>query len=419
MISTTNDPHITNQSTLFNNSFPNNPHLSTPTVNIATHNVRSFNDPFKQKFLTNLYLCNHLDVIGIQETNFNSNRNISALRFSLPPSFVPFFEHKQNSQQVGFGVGLLIKKPLADHIYNHAGNLGRYIYVDLQFPARFKIRIINIYVSSSNVQLRTQTIKEVSEIIQQALTKNIHIILLGDFNAVPNRVINPSKSNEFFALLKTYNIFNSCDLVHDNADITHTTYRLSPTSTSSRIDHIFFSNALSNGILSSEVISVDPQYTDHSIVVTKITIPEITQRTISPKAIKKTVFLYDNINDQQWKTFSQKTDNLLESCHLKQMTLAHLSSVHNLNFYWNHLQQCIIKAAELTLPCRQSSDHIKDLRPSALKKDYRQLFDLQKLERISLQNIKTGRIKDTWINTYNKIRLFAPLFDIHFDLINT
>src|SRR5215216_2375642 len=235
MISTTNNSNTNDQSTSFNNSFPNNPSTLTPTINIATHNVRSFSNSFKQKLLTNLYLCNHLNVIGIQKTNFKSNRDISALRFALPPSLVPFFEHKQNSQQVGFGVGLLIRKSLADHIYHHAGNLERYIYVDLQFPAHFKVRIINVYISSSNIHLCTQTIKEVSEIIQQALTKNIHIILLGDFNAVPSRSINPSKSNEFFALLKTYNIFNSCDLVHDNADITHTTYRLSPTSTSSRI----------------------------------------------------------------------------------------------------------------------------------------------------------------------------------------
>ena len=81
-----------------------------------------------------------------------------------------------------FGVGLLIKKHLASHIYKHAGNLSRYIYVDLQFPVRFKIRIINAYLPSNNLQLRTQVIKEVSEIIRQALSSNMHIILLSDFN---------------------------------------------------------------------------------------------------------------------------------------------------------------------------------------------------------------------------------------------
>src|SRR3970040_1693649 len=139
-------------------------------IKIATHNVRSFNDTFKQKYLTNLYLLSHLDIIGLQETNFNSNKDTSRLRFSLPPSYIPFFEHNQSTQQVGFGVGLLVKKHLANHIYKYAGNLGRYIYIDLQFPARFKIRIINIYLSSSNPQLRIQTIKEVSEIIRQALS---------------------------------------------------------------------------------------------------------------------------------------------------------------------------------------------------------------------------------------------------------
>ena len=153
--------HTTSSSPLPSHNFVNDPHY----LKIASHNVRSFNDSFKQKFLTNLYLLNNLDIIGLQETNFNTNKDASLLRFTLPPSFIPFLEHNQSRQQVGFGVGLLIKKHLANHIYKHAGNLGRYIYVDLQFPARFKIRIINVYLSSSNTPLRTQTIKEVSKII--------------------------------------------------------------------------------------------------------------------------------------------------------------------------------------------------------------------------------------------------------------
>ena len=173
----------------------------------------------------------------------------------------------------------------------------------------------------------------------------MHIILLGDFNAEPNHPVNPSNTNEFFSLLKSFNIFNSCDLFHDNVNMTHPTYHRSPTSTSSRIDHIFFSSFISNGSISSEVINIDPQYSDHSIVTTKIAIAELTHRAISPKAKKKTVFLYDNATDQQWMAFSLKTDNLLEACHLKQMNLARLSSKHNLNFYWNHLQRCIIQAA--------------------------------------------------------------------------
>ena len=405
-----NSPPIPNPSNLNNNP---------PILNIATHNVRSFNDSFKQKYLTNLYLLNRLDIIGLQETNFNSNKDTSHLRFSLPPTYVPFLEHKQSTQQVGFGVGLLIKDHLANHIYKHAGNLGRYIYIDLQFPARFKIRIINIYLSSNNPQLRTQTIKEVSEIIRQALSTNMQIILLGDFNAVPNRPNNPSKINEFFALLNSLNLFNTCDLLHNDANTSHPTFHRPNSSTNSRIDHIFVSSALLTGLSSSTIANIEPQYTDHSIVCNKILIPEMTHRTISPKAIKKLTFLYDNITDQQWDAFSKKTDNLLNACHLKNMTPSRLTSIHNVNFYWNHLQNCIIKAAESTLPHKWSANHTQDLRPKALKDDYRQLFNLQKLHRISLQCINRGTVKDSWLNIYNKVKKFASTYDTSFENLHT
>ena len=397
------------------NTIPPSPFNSIKT---ATHNVRSFNDPFKQKFLTNLYTLNQLDIIGLQETNFSSKKDVTTLRFSLPPSYDSFFEHNQSRQQVGFGVGLLIKKHLANHIYKHAGNLGRYIYVDMEFPARFKIRVINLYLSSSNLQLRMQTIKEVTDLIRQALSTDMNIILLGDFNAEPNRPINPSKTNEFFTKLQSLNIFNSCDLLHPNANITHPTFRHSICSTPSCIDHVYTSSSLSTGLTNSCIIDIDPQYSDHSIVSSTILIPELTKKTISSKAIKKILFLYDNTNNDQWTAFAKKTDNLLESCYLKDMTSNRLRSIHNLNFYWNHLQKCIVKAAEKTLPYKFSANHIKDFRPKALKKEYRQLFEVQKLDRSTSQILHSGLIKDSWLNTYDKVRKFAHNFDILLDPIS-
>src|SRR4051794_3393678 len=50
-----------------NNSMP----IKTKKLSVATHNIRSLNDPSKQNILFSLYDTHHYDIIALQETNFN------------------------------------------------------------------------------------------------------------------------------------------------------------------------------------------------------------------------------------------------------------------------------------------------------------------------------------------------------------
>ena len=97
-------------------------------------------------------------------------------------------------------------------MFKSQGDLGRYIYVDLQFRNKYQLRIINCYISSSDSSLRNKTIVEVTKLLNHAKLNNMHVILLGDFNAVPNRRTNPSHSDAFFEQLDNNNIFNLFDL---------------------------------------------------------------------------------------------------------------------------------------------------------------------------------------------------------------
>src|SRR4051812_21606503 len=102
-----------------------------PNLKIATHNVRSFNDPAKQNFLFSLYSTNQYDIIGLQETNFKGNISIFNRDF---PDYITFFSNNQNSRSSETG-----SPRIAKHIYAHNSKLDRIIFAKLQFTNKRKL----------------------------------------------------------------------------------------------------------------------------------------------------------------------------------------------------------------------------------------------------------------------------------------
>src|SRR5687768_6456123 len=65
--------------------------LSNPdSLNIATHNIVSFNDPVKQAQIIQNCILNNIDITGISETNI-PNDQIKHLNKSLDKTFTYFF----------------------------------------------------------------------------------------------------------------------------------------------------------------------------------------------------------------------------------------------------------------------------------------------------------------------------------------
>src|SRR3954467_7049274 len=104
----------------------NTKHRYLPTFfNIATHNTRSFLDPLKQQLLVDLYSINHLDIVALQETNFANSLHCFPLKTICNNNFIPFFSTDTDTRRSGFGVGFLVKKYLADHIFHHTSYFNR------------------------------------------------------------------------------------------------------------------------------------------------------------------------------------------------------------------------------------------------------------------------------------------------------
>src|SRR3954451_22869957 len=130
-----------------------------PCLTFATHNVRSFTNTAKQHYLLSLYDSYDIDIIGLQETNFKQQ---NAASFNPTHSqYISFFSSIPR-QRTAFGVGLILKKNIAHHVFKHDTKLDRLIYVDLQFANRQKFRIINCYLLPVNLKTRNN--------VQQILT---------------------------------------------------------------------------------------------------------------------------------------------------------------------------------------------------------------------------------------------------------
>ncbi|CAI2182649.1 12795_t:CDS:2, partial [Funneliformis geosporum] len=92
-------------------------------------------------------------------------------------------------------------------------------------------------------------------------------------------------------------------------------------------------------------IDIDYNLSDHMIPTTSLFIPEIVSSTFRT-SIKKISFQYDNMSKDDWSAFTHKTNTLLTSCQLATLKKHKLKSKQALNFYWDLIQRCIIKAAE-------------------------------------------------------------------------
>jgi len=102
----------------------------------------------------------------------------------------------------------MIQKHLQPHIHNCQTHPGGAIALDLFFKSEIKLRIIAVYLSSTDMQKRNNTQNTVITWIQQAFQHNLHPIILGDFNTHDDICSSSSK----FKLINYLHHSNMFDL---------------------------------------------------------------------------------------------------------------------------------------------------------------------------------------------------------------
>ena len=80
----------------------------------------------------------------------------------------------------------MIQKHLKPHVHKILNFSGYAIAIDLFFKHDFKFRIIFAYLPCDDLQLRLLIQNNIIQWIQEANTKNIQPIIIGDFNVTNN-----------------------------------------------------------------------------------------------------------------------------------------------------------------------------------------------------------------------------------------
>ncbi len=223
----------------FVSSLNHNSHI----LKVACHNVVSFVNPTKQNQVIQEALLNQIDILGLSETNLPT-ASTKFQKSHLPSEYTYFFASDKHHK--GSGVALCVKSSLADYIFYHTSNRGRYVLIDLQLRNKQKLRIIQIYLHANNAHLpaRLELEKEILLHLQFAHTRNYHTIIMGDFNVdIDNLTLNhqtrPAKMR-FINQLKDLDLVDTYDLLGSDGfskPYQHTWHNVSNT-ISSRIDYI-------------------------------------------------------------------------------------------------------------------------------------------------------------------------------------
>jgi exonuclease III len=180
---------------------------SQPTLSLASSNVVSFTDYTKRLQIINESLSNNFDILGLSETNLTSKQSKFVHKEILPNYYSVF--NSASDKCRGTGVALLLKHNIAAHVIKTKGNMGRYIYVDLNFKRHITLRIFQVYLHAnpSDIDQRVLIQNEICQEIINAKLLGYDIVLMGDFNfnyhAPDRRKAYLSKKSIFFQNLQS------------------------------------------------------------------------------------------------------------------------------------------------------------------------------------------------------------------------
>src|ERR1043165_90799 len=154
------------------------PIISIP-IKIGSLNINGLLQHSKKISLIDIINQHNFDIFGISETHLNPkegkffNQNLQ--------NHNSFWSSYENPHQAG--VGIFIHKKISKYIARTHNYNGHIIGLDLHFKHN-SIRILQIYLPTSEKKQLHAKIQE--QIILLCNNSNYQIIMLGDFNSVPN-----------------------------------------------------------------------------------------------------------------------------------------------------------------------------------------------------------------------------------------
>ena len=243
------------------------------------------------------------------------------------------------------GAAIIIRNHLKPHVHSCHTHPGGAIALDLFFKSNIKLRIIFVYLSSTDATRRNLTQNTVINWILQAQQHNLQPIILGDFNTHDTKFSSSSK-------FKLINFLYRSNMFDIGAHFNNTHFTWSNNTKSSRIDYIWTNTFNIQFLLSYNLDnSKTCTLSDHLILSTSWTFPNAYSKP--PRLhtnISRRIFDYKATSCEQWLKFSELTTRLLVRSHVPTT----IDTNESIDTTWHKIQHSITHAAIKTIPNKVS-----------------------------------------------------------------
>ncbi|CAB5186614.1 unnamed protein product [Rhizophagus irregularis] len=341
-----------------NNSTPL-PNVSTFSINtsslkVATTNLKSLKSD-KQQYLLDIYQA----------------------FFTAPPS----------NQAKGSDTGIIVSAEYARFIQNHKGFKGRVMKVDFFMRGNIKLRVIQICgYPGYNKKDITELWNHVIKLIKDAQQQHYKLIIMGDFNINYHKFLKSQRKPNYKPSYKQ-------KLLH------FLTYS----------DNLVDIILLYHDVTNDNPYNIHKNNSDHMVMYVEFwtnnyfKLPSHAKQ--QQRNRQKTIYMYDDMSQDDWLEFFQHTKCLCEFRHLFK---DEVDDIHDFNRLWDDTQRSIKEAAKTYIKSRQTTSK-KDGHPLRSSLLYRNICFLQKLvirltNKKFLHNEFRIKLQDDWF--YIKAKLF-------------
>jgi exonuclease III len=308
---------------------------------ISTINVYGLIEATKRNLWFTYLSQSSIDICTHTETN---GKNQLTNKWQIP-GYTSWWSNNE-TQKIGSGIGISIKKHIVDYVYKIQTWLGRIISTDLTFAHHRCLRIISIYYPATDQQDKKECDKTINLLIKEANSKQWHIIILGDFNSVPNphldkkNITQTNKCQPTSELVKNIMHYQLVDTFHEIFPTTQKFTWSNSREHASRIDQIWINSAPIWLLIDANITEIDNNILpmDYQLMTCIIDTWIITQgQQATRQCSPNNRFNWLNTSTEQWQKFNRMLESLLKNLdHHTENPIDHL---------WNHIRDSILKAA--------------------------------------------------------------------------
>ncbi|GET60066.1 hypothetical protein GLOIN_2v1785090 [Rhizophagus irregularis DAOM 181602=DAOM 197198] len=315
-------------SALLNINSPNNsPSSFSPLINFGQINVNGLCSPVHQLHLLNYFLHSSFGVLSLNDTRLTSSS----------AKFIYQTEHSQHNFKSYWAPSPSNSRPHDDLFFHQT-----------------KISIISVYIPpyhSVYYKERDAVFAQLNLWLDKARSNNYHVVILGDFNA--DEISHSYLPQHHLKILRSLSYRYFTDHQSHISSISGPSPTFYHQNGSSRLDYIWSSPGFPAPSLFSHVESYpklnDNQFTDHRVLITAFDFNScfatLAKARLKQKSEQRTIFLYKNLKEDTWDTFSNEVNSRLELYLATHHPSVSSLSALSLNKLWHALKRSILGGA--------------------------------------------------------------------------